>query len=159
LFIASLVLGIVGSSLTITTPGKHGEMGLAITCLALTALVLLLSIVWFFSPSLVVAYLLPLLEISRILLFAIFQWAVCKSLREASQGSSALTVGITLPSVIFGSCLFMWLMVSVIGPKMGRAGGHILFILLICMFGAFTGLSVWYTLVTKGTGEAIQYRA
>jgi hypothetical protein len=173
LALASIVLAVVGYSLTITTPGKNGEMGLAIASLSLGGIVLLITFyvlfTMFFGASRLaysrgplealgmMMFLLPLLEIARLTVFAFYVWAVGKSTRDEGVASGGLLLGILVPSVLFGMALVNWLLVSVVLSHAGRAGAVMAMILVFIDLLGLIGLFGWYALVLSSTKKAIDY--
>jgi hypothetical protein len=157
LLLAGVICILVGCCMGISSPGKNGEMGLAITTLVLSGLVVLFALTLFFQFILIMAYFLPLLWLAQITLYGIYQWAVSKSLKDYSQASAALTVSITVPSVIFGAILLDWLMFSYVLPHMGEAGAYIAIFLMLLTLGGIAGMFGWYTICTKGTRETVRY--
>src|SRR5262249_25527259 len=96
LVVVSWVLCVIGSAYMIIAPGKHGEMGLAIATLSLGVMsVLLLFYSLYTSDSTdlfqvnalrgikFVDYLELFADLARLSVFAIFQWAVARSTRDA----------------------------------------------------------------------------
>src|SRR5207302_10555535 len=57
----SLILLIVGASMSISTPGSYGERALAITGLAMSGLSFVFLLLLFFSPARLMIFVIPVL--------------------------------------------------------------------------------------------------
>jgi hypothetical protein len=155
LYFISLVLWVVGSSLSITTPGKNGEMGLAIAGVSVNGLALLFYLLIFIAPSILIVFMLPMLELGRLTVFGIFQWAVCRSAYEDDVASVALKAGIIVPCYAFAAALFDWILISVAGNSIGKMGAIMILFFIFLTVLCWVGLLGWYTMVILRTKDAI----
>ncbi len=172
LILVNWILSIIGYSMTIATPGRHGEMGLAIASVSLGAIVLLLFLSMMFGDfgglgamSIrgamdfgMMMMLFPLIEIARTTVFAFYIWDVGKSIKDEAVESSGLMLGILVPSVLFGLALFSWLFMTLVVRNMSPGSAvYVVAILAFLNSLALIGLWGWYALVLSTAKRSIDY--
>jgi hypothetical protein len=155
LYVVHLILWVVGPCLCISTPGRHGETGLAIVGLVLTVLALLMVLLAFVAPGQYMIYVWPALELGRLTLFGIFHWAVGASMRDRKASGSALKTAIVTPSSAILLGIIFWVMVSMVIPKMGEAGFYLAIIVPFLILLTWDCVLGWYTLSIARTRDAI----
>src|SRR5262249_32865612 len=149
---------------------KHGEMGLAITSLSLGAVTLLFFLYIFFTidagvaglfsggslrGSILIILFYPLVEMARLTLFAIFQWAVGKSTRDDDLASSSVLLAILVPSVSFGELILTYLLGLMFAKSMSTGVVYLMRFFVFIELAAWIGLLAWFTLNTSNAKRAI----
>jgi hypothetical protein len=168
LLVVSWILFIVSGSFLVTTPGKNGEMGLGIATLSTGAVTLLFFVYLWFSLDAGIfgafggglsftAIFLPLLELARLSLFAIFQWAVSKTMKDSGLTSTSLLMAIVIPSAAFGGALFTYLLGLLIESAKSRALGYLGLFVFFCELAAWAGLMAWFTLHTSSVKNSMDH--
>jgi hypothetical protein len=100
-----------------------------------------------------VYYVLPLMEVARLCVFALYLWAAGKCLRDESTASSGFTMGIVAPSTFVGFGLIVWLISLALKNVTTPWPGIILHILY---GGTIVGILAWYAFIianARGTFE------
>ncbi len=96
------------------------------------------------SDSKFLLYVLPLMEVSRLTLFALYIWAAGRCLRDQETSSAGFVLGIVVPSGCFGAGLILWL----IGFAMKNVTSVWPGLIIGTFYGmALIGLLVWYIFV------------
>jgi hypothetical protein len=98
-------------------------------------------------------FILPLLEVAWLTLFALYQWGVGKSIKDRDLRSRGLLMVIVAPSTCGGMGLFMFLMGKVI--KATSLWVPMMFLVLYLM--VIAGMLVWYALAVTQTKASLEY--
>lgn len=172
LMVVSWILCIIGCAFLLLSPGKHGEMGLGIATLSVAGVGMLFYLYLRFSlnfslggflvtPNLralaVVIYFWPLLELSRLTLLALYQWATANSLKEEGLSSSSLVLAILVPCAAFGFVLITYLLGLVLADAKSKAVAYFMLLFVFMELAAWVALLGWLTLNTSSTKSSVDY--
>jgi hypothetical protein len=190
--VAGIGLRIAGSALTITTPGKNGEIGLAIACVSTAGVAVIMVLLLLFKfleiPILgktllfIIAtaefdplagigggsegggsramhgeigfavFVLPLVEVAWLTLFALYQWSAGKSFKDKDLRSKGMLMVIVAPSTCGGMGLLMLLLRSVIKAT------SIWLPMMVVVFHLLVigGMLAWYGIVVSQAKNALE---
>jgi hypothetical protein len=176
MFLANILLSMIGTGLTFTTPARHWARPLAIQsfCLGIAAIMLLGALFYWLGimdPSkMAVAQEranaevnpLPLflfligIETGRTTCFAFYLKGVAESLKDSELAARALVLGILTPSFIVGLGLFDFVMLLVMRSMRSFESVAILFfIIAVVNFILLAVLAFLYFRVVRSTRETM----
>lgn len=172
LLFVSWILFIVAGAFMVTTPGKNGEMGLGIAALSVGAVSLLFALYLFIAGEMgldfgsggfgmrgnvFVVLLLPLLELARLSLLALYQWAVSKAMKERALVDTSLMLAIIIPSSLFAMLLVSYLLGLALIPPSSIGVLYLLEFLALLEMGGWAGLMAWLTLHTMAVRDSMEH--
>jgi hypothetical protein len=96
-------------------------------------------------------YVLPIMEVAWLVLFALYEWAVGKSNKDRNLRSQGMLMVIVAPSVCGGMGLVFWLLQKI---EIHSAFVPMLFVAMYLL--VVGGMLFWYNLVTMGTKGTLQ---
>jgi hypothetical protein len=178
LFMVAWIVYIVGSGFLVVSPSKNGEKGLGITCVSVGAVLLAFTIYIWVAVEVDITGLLPgpmggggkgmrtftivilfwpLVEWARLSMFALYQWAASKTMKEGELVATSLMLAIVIPSAGFGSFIVVWLLGMVFSSSPSMALVYLMQFVILLMVGGWAALMGWFTLHTSAVKNSMDH--